>query len=180
VSKFWQKVGILTSDDDLLQSVGKRLGPGAERFWHLFPLMFAGVIRNRPGASSSSTTPEASPPPNSDTKSSESADRVRLPPTSAAPADAPPVKGPGGAPEPMIVGDQITEVHRAQLRASMRGMQFSLEDAMDFLEGLPRDMLLVMRTINLVSGVHRALGGDNLEKFRCARLLMCPICASSV
>ncbi|KAI9183997.1 hypothetical protein H9P43_003050 [Blastocladiella emersonii ATCC 22665] len=114
-------VGILTGDDDLLQSVGQRLGPGAAKYWSLFPLMFAGFVR--------SNSPDAK--------------------------------------NQMVLGDSITPEHRTTIRASMRDEhQLTLEAAMDFLEGLPRDMLLVMRTINLVSGVHRAIGGANLPKFR--------------
>ncbi|ORZ40306.1 ABC1 family-domain-containing protein [Catenaria anguillulae PL171] len=122
-------VGILTSNDALLESVGKRLGPGGEKYWHMFPFMFAGVIRS-PSPTSTTNNNLASPAPQ----------------------------------QPMVIGDPITEAHRPAIRASMKG--FTLEDAMDFLEGLPRDMLLVMRTMNLVSGVHRALGGENLPKFK--------------
>ncbi|KAJ3373855.1 hypothetical protein GGF31_008740 [Allomyces arbusculus] len=107
-------VGILTSNDQLLESAGSRLGEGGAKYWRFFPLMFAGHAR--------------------------------------------------GSPTGTQLGDDLTPADRAHLKAAFKG--FSLEDAVDFLEGVPRDMLLVMRTMNLVSGVHRALGGRNLPKFR--------------
>nr|CAG8438933.1 6701_t:CDS:2 [Entrophospora candida] len=42
----------------------------------------------------------------------------------------------------------------------------TLSDFFDFLEALPRDMLLVFRTINLVRGIHRQLGGSSIESFK--------------
>ncbi|CAG8433148.1 9549_t:CDS:10 [Diversispora eburnea] len=39
-----------------------------------------------------------------------------------------------------------------------------LNDFFDFLESLPRDMLLVFRTINLVRGIHKELGGKSMER----------------
>ncbi|KNE54298.1 atypical/ABC1 protein kinase [Allomyces macrogynus ATCC 38327] len=107
-------VGILTSNDQLLESAGSRLGEGGAKYWRLFPLMFAGHAR--------------------------------------------------GSPTGTQLGDDLTPADRVHLKAALKG--FSLEDAVDFLEGVPRDMLLVMRTMNFVSGVHRALGGRNLPKFR--------------
>lgn len=41
-----------------------------------------------------------------------------------------------------------------------------LNDFFDFLELLPRDMLLVFRTINLVRGIHKELGGNSMESFK--------------
>ncbi|KAI9223736.1 ABC1 family-domain-containing protein [Blastocladiella britannica] len=155
-------VGILTTNDQLLMSVGERLGPGGSKYWAYFPLMFAGVVRKGPGAAdpvgaipvAADSTVPLQPPPllNATTQ-------MHGPNPGAAAAEA-------AADEPMVIGDEFDDSHRRKVRKSMRGVQFSLEDALDFIEGLPRDMLLVMRTINLVSGVHRALGGKNLPKFR--------------
>jgi aarF domain-containing kinase len=71
---------------------------------------------------------------------------------------------PHGSATTTALGDTISEEERQKLRANIQ--LFRLEQAMEFLEGLPRDMLLAMRTMNLVSGVHRTLGGTNLPKFK--------------
>ncbi|CAG8529987.1 4566_t:CDS:2 [Ambispora gerdemannii] len=41
----------------------------------------------------------------------------------------------------------------------------TLNDLLNFLELLPRDMLLVFRTINLLRGIHKQLGGTSTEVF---------------
>ncbi|KAI9329584.1 ABC1 family-domain-containing protein [Zopfochytrium polystomum] len=61
------------------------------------------------------------------------------------------------------LGSEMTHAERTRLRASMRS--FSANDFMSFLESLPRDMLFAVRVGNLVRGIHRELGGANVERF---------------
>ncbi|KAI9322032.1 ABC1 family-domain-containing protein [Zopfochytrium polystomum] len=61
------------------------------------------------------------------------------------------------------LGAEMTHAERARLHASMRS--FSANDFVSFLESLPRDMLFAVRIGNLVQGIHRELGGANVERF---------------
>ncbi|KAG0308603.1 hypothetical protein BGZ98_007457 [Dissophora globulifera] len=61
------------------------------------------------------------------------------------------------------IGEGMTAEQRQDLRSSLKNV--TMADVFDFLEVLPRDMLLVFRTINLTRGIHQQLGGDNVERF---------------
>ncbi|KAG0269511.1 hypothetical protein DFQ27_003198 [Actinomortierella ambigua] len=56
----------------------------------------------------------------------------------------------------------LTEAQKAKVRTNLKG---SMAGFFEFLEKLPRDMLLVYRTINLTRGIHQQLGGENVERF---------------
>ncbi|KAF9351219.1 hypothetical protein BGX26_010726 [Mortierella sp. AD094] len=61
------------------------------------------------------------------------------------------------------IGEGMTASQRQEVRSSMKNV--TMADVFEFLEVLPRDMLLVFRTINLTRGIHQQLGGDNVERF---------------
>ncbi|RIB12271.1 ABC1 family-domain-containing protein [Gigaspora rosea] len=62
------------------------------------------------------------------------------------------------------LGEDLTPEERAIIHDQLKHIKLS--DFFDFLESLPRDMLLVLRTINIVRGIHRELGGKPIESFR--------------
>lgn len=57
----------------------------------------------------------------------------------------------------------MTKKQQQEVRSSMKNV--TMADVFEFLESLPRDMLLVFRTINLTRGIHQQLGGENVERF---------------
>ncbi|KAI1319353.1 hypothetical protein EDD11_004219 [Mortierella claussenii] len=61
------------------------------------------------------------------------------------------------------IGEGMTVEQRKEVRSSMKNV--TMANVFEFLEVLPRDMLLVFRTINLTRGIHKQLGGDNVERF---------------
>lgn len=61
------------------------------------------------------------------------------------------------------IGEGMTAAQRTQIRSSMKNV--TMAEVFEFLEILPRDMLLVFRTINLTRGIHQQLGGENVERF---------------
>ncbi|KAG0051436.1 hypothetical protein BGZ83_003774 [Gryganskiella cystojenkinii] len=61
------------------------------------------------------------------------------------------------------IGEGMTAAQRTQIRSSMKNV--TMAEVFEFLEVLPRDMLLVFRTINLTRGIHQQLGGENVERF---------------
>ncbi|KAF9436615.1 hypothetical protein BGZ76_003456 [Entomortierella beljakovae] len=62
------------------------------------------------------------------------------------------------------IGEGMSAEQKQDLKSSMKDV--TMADVFEFLESLPRDMLLVFRTINLTRGIHHQLGGDNVERFR--------------
>ncbi|CAG8739412.1 17069_t:CDS:2, partial [Racocetra persica] len=62
------------------------------------------------------------------------------------------------------LGEDMSPEERAMIQDQLKNIKLS--DFFDFLESLPRDMLLVLRTINIVRGIHRQLGGKPMESFR--------------
>ncbi|KAF9585378.1 hypothetical protein BGW38_002635 [Lunasporangiospora selenospora] len=63
----------------------------------------------------------------------------------------------------MRIGESMTQEQRNRIRSSMKNI--SMVEVFEFLETLPRDMLLIFRTINLTRGIHQQLGGENVERF---------------
>ncbi|KAF9358646.1 hypothetical protein BGX34_008831 [Mortierella sp. NVP85] len=61
------------------------------------------------------------------------------------------------------IGEGMTTEQQKEVRSSMKNV--TMADVFEFLESLPRDMLLVFRTINLTRGIHQQLGGENVERF---------------
>ncbi|KAI8604740.1 ABC1 family-domain-containing protein [Dissophora ornata] len=61
------------------------------------------------------------------------------------------------------IGEGMTAEQKKEIRSTMKNV--TMADVFEFLEVLPRDMLLVFRTINLTRGIHQQLGGDNVERF---------------
>lgn len=61
------------------------------------------------------------------------------------------------------IGEGMTAAQRTEIRSSMKNV--TMAEVFEFLEILPRDMLLVFRTINLTRGIHQQLGGENVERF---------------
>ncbi|KAF9979261.1 hypothetical protein BGZ73_002530 [Actinomortierella ambigua] len=61
------------------------------------------------------------------------------------------------------LGEGMTEAQKSKVRSNLKGV--TMADIFEFLETLPRDMLLVFRTINLARGIHQQLGGENVERF---------------
>ncbi|KAF9932752.1 hypothetical protein FBU30_007402 [Linnemannia zychae] len=61
------------------------------------------------------------------------------------------------------IGEGMTTEQRQEVRSSLKNV--TMAEVFEFLETLPRDMLLVFRTINLTRGIHQQLGGDNVERF---------------
>ncbi|KAG0223136.1 hypothetical protein BGW42_006085 [Actinomortierella wolfii] len=61
------------------------------------------------------------------------------------------------------IGEGMTEAQKSKVRSNLKGV--TMADIFEFLETLPRDMLLVFRTINLTRGIHQQLGGENVERF---------------
>ncbi|CAG8642647.1 10846_t:CDS:2, partial [Cetraspora pellucida] len=62
------------------------------------------------------------------------------------------------------LGEDMSPEERAIVQDQLKNIKLS--DFFDFLESLPRDMLLVFRTINIVRGIHRELGGNPIESFK--------------
>ncbi|KAG9295937.1 hypothetical protein G9A89_006676 [Geosiphon pyriformis] len=62
-----------------------------------------------------------------------------------------------------ILGEDMSPEERAIVHHQLKNVKLS--DLLDFLERLPRDMLLVFRTINLLRGIHKQLGGTPMEVF---------------
>ncbi|CAG8649224.1 14407_t:CDS:2, partial [Acaulospora morrowiae] len=62
------------------------------------------------------------------------------------------------------LGEDMSPEEKALVHEQLK--KITLNDFFDFLESLPRDMLLVLRTINLVRGIHRELGGNSMESFK--------------
>ncbi|KAF9909965.1 hypothetical protein BX616_011010, partial [Lobosporangium transversale] len=61
------------------------------------------------------------------------------------------------------IGESMTAEQKQEVRSTMKNV--TMADFFEFLEVLPRDMLLVFRTINLTRGIHKQLGGENVERF---------------
>ncbi|KAI7830448.1 ABC1 family-domain-containing protein [Gamsiella multidivaricata] len=61
------------------------------------------------------------------------------------------------------IGEGMTAEQKKELRSSMKNV--TMAEVFEFLEVLPRDMLLIFRTINLTRGIHQQLGGENVERF---------------
>ncbi|KAG0249189.1 hypothetical protein BG011_009521 [Mortierella polycephala] len=61
------------------------------------------------------------------------------------------------------IGEGMTTEQKKEIRSSMKNV--TMAEVFEFLEVLPRDMLLVFRTINLTRGIHQQLGGENVERF---------------
>ncbi|KAG0226565.1 hypothetical protein BGX31_007255 [Mortierella sp. GBA43] len=61
------------------------------------------------------------------------------------------------------IGEGMTAKQQQEVRSTMKSV--TMADVFEFLESLPRDMLLVFRTINLTRGIHQQLGGENVERF---------------
>ncbi|KAF9942782.1 hypothetical protein BGZ67_010414 [Mortierella alpina] len=61
------------------------------------------------------------------------------------------------------IGEGMTAQQRQEIRSSMKNV--TMAEVFEFLEILPRDMLLIFRTINLTRGIHQQLGGENVERF---------------
>ncbi|KAK3846685.1 MAG: ABC1 family-domain-containing protein [Linnemannia gamsii] len=61
------------------------------------------------------------------------------------------------------IGEGMTVEQRQEIRSSLKNV--TMAEVFEFLEVLPRDMLLVFRTINLTRGIHQQLGGENVERF---------------
>ncbi|CAG8523518.1 1073_t:CDS:2 [Paraglomus brasilianum] len=62
------------------------------------------------------------------------------------------------------LGEDMPDEERAMVHDQLKSV--TLNDFLIFLESLPRDMLLVFRTINLLRGIHRELGGNSIESFK--------------
>ncbi|CAG8439463.1 1326_t:CDS:2 [Ambispora leptoticha] len=62
-----------------------------------------------------------------------------------------------------LLGEDLSPEDRAILHDQLKNV--TLNDLLVFLERLPRDMLLVFRTINLLRGIHRQLGGTPMEVY---------------
>ncbi|KJE92451.1 ABC1 family protein [Capsaspora owczarzaki ATCC 30864] len=62
-----------------------------------------------------------------------------------------------------VVGQSMSADERRELRQKLSGLTFT--NVVEFFETLPRDMLLVMRTNNLVRSINQDLGGSSLERF---------------
>eukprot|EP00611_Tribonema_gayanum_P025494 TRINITY_DN5810_c0_g1_i1.p1 TRINITY_DN5810_c0_g1~~TRINITY_DN5810_c0_g1_i1.p1 ORF type:complete len:579 (+),score=201.65 TRINITY_DN5810_c0_g1_i1:150-1886(+) len=63
------------------------------------------------------------------------------------------------------MGTRITEEERARLREKYKGV-VSAEAVNSFLERLPRDMLFVLRTSDLIRGLNKDLGGTSQQRLR--------------
>ncbi|KAF9212714.1 hypothetical protein CPC16_005522 [Podila verticillata] len=61
------------------------------------------------------------------------------------------------------IGEGMTNEQKTNLRSSLKNV--TMAEVFEFLEILPRDMLLIFRTVNLTRGIHQQLGGDNVERF---------------
>lgn len=61
------------------------------------------------------------------------------------------------------LGERMTKAERQQLRERFRGT--SLADVNNFLEGLPRDFLFVLRSTNIIRSLSKDLGGTSKERF---------------
>ncbi|KAF9408133.1 hypothetical protein BGZ94_002434, partial [Podila epigama] len=61
------------------------------------------------------------------------------------------------------IGEGMTLEQKTTLRSSLKNV--TMAEVFEFLEVLPRDMLLIFRTVNLTRGIHQQLGGDNVERF---------------
>lgn len=61
------------------------------------------------------------------------------------------------------IGEGMTDEQKTNLRSSLKNV--TMAEVFEFLEILPRDMLLIFRTVNLTRGIHQQLGGDNVERF---------------
>ncbi|KAF9303999.1 hypothetical protein BGZ74_002619 [Mortierella antarctica] len=61
------------------------------------------------------------------------------------------------------IGEGMTTEQKTNLRSSLKNV--TMAEVFEFLEILPRDMLLIFRTVNLTRGIHQQLGGDNVERF---------------
>lgn len=61
-------------------------------------------------------------------------------------------------------GGRMTKEQLRELRE--RYSQVSMQDLNDFLKQLPRDLLFVMRSTNIVRGLNKALGGTSRERFK--------------
>ncbi|KAG0336216.1 hypothetical protein BG000_006821 [Podila horticola] len=61
------------------------------------------------------------------------------------------------------IGEGMTAEQKTNLRSSLKNV--TMAEVFEFLEILPRDMLLIFRTVNLTRGIHQQLGGDNVERF---------------
>lgn len=62
------------------------------------------------------------------------------------------------------LGSKMTSEDRAKLKESVGDID--VRDVVAFLEALPRDMLLVARTNNLIRGIRKALGGSPTLVFK--------------
>ncbi|CAM9664002.1 unnamed protein product [Chrysoparadoxa australica] len=64
------------------------------------------------------------------------------------------------------VGQRITEAERQQLSKKYGGGMLTAESVNVFLESLPRDMLFVMRTGDLVRSLNRELGATSRQRLK--------------
>eukprot|EP00127_Corallochytrium_limacisporum_P004931 Clim_evm5s195 gene=Clim_evmTU5s195 len=60
-------------------------------------------------------------------------------------------------------GQSTTQGDKQKIRSRFKNIQFS--DVLEFLETLPRDMLLVFRTTNLIRSINKDLGMPTIDRF---------------